>query len=518
MTSTRCAPVRRTTRLVAGVLAAFLALGASALAFPSTAQAESPADGLWYFSALHVQQAHDAGWTGTGVTIAVIDDQINPEIPTLVGANVEVRPSSGKCLDDAGQPVPPATTSLGAIHGTGVVALIAGTGAAYPGKVGAKGVAPGARVLFYSDSFGSATPGDTSIHCADDSVIEGIMADSIDDAVAAGAQIISISQVVGQPSELVAAIARAEHRGVVVLGGLPNNAHGSTTGFPYGANGVVGVRAMDSTGAIQTTNGAPNLSTATDVVGPGVGLLVQGALESGGSWELQSEGKGTSLATPIVAGFLAMVKQKYPKATGNQLIQTLIRNTGGGNHPLTFDKSGELGYGVASLTHMLTVDPATYPDKNPLISTKVGQRPSAKQIATGGETASPSPSSSAVAAPSSHAGALPGWLVPVLVGGLVFLFVVIAAVVLVIVLVTRRARPAARDIRCFGSSALHLCWVANGRLDAYYQRDMQPWDYAAGALIAEEAGARLEHPSLANGQLMVAASPHVFEGLLALLA
>jgi myo-inositol-1(or 4)-monophosphatase len=81
-----------------------------------------------------------------------------------------------------------------------------------------------------------------------------------------------------------------------------------------------------------------------------------------------------------------------------------------------------------------------------------------------------------------------------------------------------RVLPAARDIRCFGSSALHLCWVANGRLDAYYQRDMQPWDYAAGALIAEEAGARLEHPSLANGQLMVAASPHVFEGLLALLA
>lgn len=81
-----------------------------------------------------------------------------------------------------------------------------------------------------------------------------------------------------------------------------------------------------------------------------------------------------------------------------------------------------------------------------------------------------------------------------------------------------RVLPAARDIRCFGSSALHLCWVANGRLDAYYQRDMQTWDYAAGALIAEEAGARLEHPEPANGQLMVAASPLVFEALRALLA
>ncbi len=81
-----------------------------------------------------------------------------------------------------------------------------------------------------------------------------------------------------------------------------------------------------------------------------------------------------------------------------------------------------------------------------------------------------------------------------------------------------RVLPAARDVRCFGSSALHLCWVAAGRLDAYYQRGMQPWDYAAGALIAEEAGARLEHPSPANGQLMVAASSRIFEPLLALLA
>jgi myo-inositol-1(or 4)-monophosphatase len=80
-----------------------------------------------------------------------------------------------------------------------------------------------------------------------------------------------------------------------------------------------------------------------------------------------------------------------------------------------------------------------------------------------------------------------------------------------------RVLPAARDIRCFGSSALHLCWVASGRLDAYYQRDMKLWDYAAGALIAAESGARLERPSPANGELMVAASPLVFEPLLALL-
>lgn len=80
-----------------------------------------------------------------------------------------------------------------------------------------------------------------------------------------------------------------------------------------------------------------------------------------------------------------------------------------------------------------------------------------------------------------------------------------------------RVLPAARDIRCFGSSALHLCWVSCGRIDAYYQRDMKRWDYAAGAIIASESGARLECPSEQNGQLMVAASPLVFEPLRRLL-
>ena len=81
-----------------------------------------------------------------------------------------------------------------------------------------------------------------------------------------------------------------------------------------------------------------------------------------------------------------------------------------------------------------------------------------------------------------------------------------------------RVLPAARDIRCFGSSALHLCWVACGRVDAYYQRNMKRWDYAAGAIIAAEAGAHVELPSEQNGHLMVAASRHIVEPLRRLLS
>jgi myo-inositol-1(or 4)-monophosphatase len=62
-------------------------------------------------------------------------------------------------------------------------------------------------------------------------------------------------------------------------------------------------------------------------------------------------------------------------------------------------------------------------------------------------------------------------------------------------IVLNRLLPAARDIRCMGSAALNLCWVGMGRLDAFYERDLKVYDYAAGALIAHEGGAVVALPS-----------------------
>ncbi|MFI9002852.1 inositol monophosphatase family protein [Streptomyces sp. NPDC053541] len=56
--------------------------------------------------------------------------------------------------------------------------------------------------------------------------------------------------------------------------------------------------------------------------------------------------------------------------------------------------------------------------------------------------------------------------------------------------VARELLPQVRDIRRAGSAAVDLCDVAAGRLDAYYERGLNPWDLAAGDLIAREAGAR----------------------------
>ena len=76
-----------------------------------------------------------------------------------------------------------------------------------------------------------------------------------------------------------------------------------------------------------------------------------------------------------------------------------------------------------------------------------------------------------------------------------------------------------RDIRRAGSAAIDLCDVAAGRLDAYYERGLNPWDFAAGDLIAREAGARTggRPGEPLSGELTVAGPPGLFEPLQALL-
>ena len=54
--------------------------------------------------------------------------------------------------------------------------------------------------------------------------------------------------------------------------------------------------------------------------------------------------------------------------------------------------------------------------------------------------------------------------------------------------IVRRALPHIRDIRRAGAAALDLCSVACGRLDGYFERGLNHWDFAAGALIVREAG------------------------------
>ena len=79
--------------------------------------------------------------------------------------------------------------------------------------------------------------------------------------------------------------------------------------------------------------------------------------------------------------------------------------------------------------------------------------------------------------------------------------------------VVARILPQVRDVRRIGSAALDLCMVAAGMLDGYYEDYTKRWDWAAGALIAAEAGAHVE----VAGDGVVAAGPALFGPLRTLL-
>ncbi len=79
-----------------------------------------------------------------------------------------------------------------------------------------------------------------------------------------------------------------------------------------------------------------------------------------------------------------------------------------------------------------------------------------------------------------------------------------------------RLLPVVRDLRRLGSSALDLCYVADGSADGYVEEGVHPWDYAAGGFIVEQAGGRATMLTGAYGTPAMVASPaHGYDEFLA---
>ena len=75
--------------------------------------------------------------------------------------------------------------------------------------------------------------------------------------------------------------------------------------------------------------------------------------------------------------------------------------------------------------------------------------------------------------------------------------------------------PAVRDIRRFGSAALDLCWVAGGRVDAFYESGLNAWDWAAGSVICQEAGGEV---TMLPDNILLATTPELTGPLIGLLS
>ncbi len=357
----RTSPTFRTpvVRTVAACCAG-LALATALLGAPvaSAAPVAHDAKGLdaWWYDAMRLSQAHDES-TGKGVKIAVIDEAIDPKAPELRGAHVQL----GK--DCKGARVKPATGSK-ADHGTAVTTLISGTGRGTgAGGLGIRGVAPDADVTFYATD---TDPGDAFVDC-DTSVYT---ADLMSLALRGHPDIISTSLGLGYTPPMRKVLARALDQGVVVVAATGDRTRPSVRGFPMefpaARPGVVAVNAGDKTGRAWVNNPPPVHSFVDGnpvITAPGVDVTNIRYVDGRG-WVSGQTRTGTSDATPIVAGALALVKSKYPDATGNQLIQQLIHNTASGKY--AWDRY--YGFGLVSVTKMLAQDPTRWPDTNPLLN------------------------------------------------------------------------------------------------------------------------------------------------------
>lgn len=379
MTRDLCASHVRKVRGVVSALAAVLAC--AGLCVPSAVAS----DGVdWRVDGMGVRDAWAQGITGKGVKVAVLDDPIVSDYPALAGADV-----SYKLMTESNQPChrksdPSQTTSADdptldsssgfvITHGTSVVSLIVGNGNGWDGGAGIQGIAPDASVTAYMVFYQrEGRLGGGADICVDDAG-KGVDLDkpSIRDAVSSGARIINMSYVddIGDPSGVRDDILYALRHGVVVVSARDNSVRagmydlvgepGMNNYFP----GEVTVNAVDSAGNLQESSDV--MDGNVSVLSPGVGVP---SYRSTDSREMDLTGGGTSTAAANLSAYLALVMQKWPDATGNQILQSLIRNTkGNASGGPKLDPEHKRGFGIVDPGKLLSVDPAQYPDVNPLL-------------------------------------------------------------------------------------------------------------------------------------------------------
>ena len=80
----------------------------------------------------------------------------------------------------------------------------------------------------------------------------------------------------------------------------------------------------------------------------------------------------------------------------------------------------------------------------------------------------------------------------------------------------------ARAVRRLGSAAIDLCYIAAGRMDGFWERDLKPWDIAGGALIVAEAGGRVTNmdgrPFASRGRDVLATNGLLHDDMLRVIA
>ena len=284
-----------------GALVLALLLGIPVVAPVPAAHADQVRESQYWIADYGIDRA----WSitrGAGVRIAIIDTGIDSSHPDLQGAVVGGTDVSGLGSSTGQTPV-----GADRRHGTMVASLAAGRG--NNGADGVIGSAPEAQLLSVSMSFGG---GDIS---ADDQI-----ATAVRWAVDNGADVISLSLTRNTrdwPESWDRAFSYAAANDVVVIAAAGNRGSGTVAvGAPATMPGVLTVGGVTREGLASDTASSQGITIG--VMAPGEGLV--GAVPGGNyvSWS------GTSGATPIVAGIVALVRAAYPNLDAANVINRVL--------------------------------------------------------------------------------------------------------------------------------------------------------------------------------------------------
>ena len=279
--------------------------------------------------------------SGEGVTVAVIDSGVNPDVSDLTGSVI-----TGPDL--TGLSTPSSNPHWGE-HGTWMASIIAGHGHDGGGS-GIEGVAPDAKILSIRVIPDKDDPGYAKYDSEPEQTIQDSLATGIRTAVKDGAKVISMSIGYSAPSGAVrAAVQYAYDHDVVLVASSGNSGldderrdHGfAPVSFPAEYPGVIGV------GALYRNGTAANFSSnnlSVKVAAPGQAVPAQG--RDGLYWTVD----GTSPACALVAGVAALIESRYPVITPAQVTEALTStasNGSGGYNAADRVRHGGRGRGAA---------------------------------------------------------------------------------------------------------------------------------------------------------------------------
>lgn len=379
--------VKRYTRRLIGAAVTVVMAGTVCTPVAMADDADSSAS-YWYVDNMGVRDAWKQDITGKGVKVAVIDSQVVSDYPGFADANISYKAvlenglASCTAQTDQGVATLKASDSslkagergIYATHGTEMVARIVGNGAGYDGSPGIMGVAPGAEITAYADGVDSGLGGSAMDEkCKDDDgEVVAYPYLTFSEVIRHDYRIINMSfgsTIDGGPDD-VAAYVSALRKGIILVSGRDNDTDPGTNdfvGMPLNNSyfpGEITVNSINPDGSLSSTSDVMDGNVA--ILSPGTNMPVY---PWGDSKDAEVGDGGTSSATAILSGYLALVLQKWPKATGNQVLQSLIRNTKGNESgEPRLDPEHKRGFGEVDVAKLLSVDPTQYPDINPLLA------------------------------------------------------------------------------------------------------------------------------------------------------